>query len=101
MSPGRIKFRDIQLNLKEPEILLPDYKYSRPLGDVPGLASSTPDFPHLWLFLQEAFHDCAEPPLLKVDLSLDPTSFLCSGLRTSEGFASLPEGSEPPCQTVH
>lgn len=45
MSPGRIKFRDIQLNLKEPETLLPDYKYSRPLGDVPGLASSTPDFP--------------------------------------------------------
>lgn len=95
MSPGRIKFQDIQLNLKEPEILVPDYKNSRPLGDVPGLASSIPDFSHLWLFLQEGFHDCAEPPPLKMDLSLDPTSFLCSRLRTSEGFASFPEEVSP------
>lgn len=33
-------------------------------------------------------------------LSPDFSSFLCSTVRISEGFASFPEGSEPPCQTV-
>lgn len=75
--------------------------HSSPPGDQPGLASSIPDSSHLWCFLREAFHGCAGSPPRKIEPSPDRSGFLCSRLRTSEGSASFPEGTEPPCQTAN
>lgn len=81
-------------NPKGSEILIFDSSHSSPLGDAPGLASPTLDSSHLWCFLHEDFQGCAEPPPLKMELSPDLSSFLCSRLRSSDGFSSFLGGTE-------